>query len=128
MALGEVCAQAELAVSRTSEAKATSHTARPGNALLVARSETATVAFPGGELEDGGHAGGFAHAPFRGVSPCGRCALLDRGAAPFDLVRDVGVLPEPLFQRLLRSRANIARTSILDALDDLTGALLRTAR
>src|SRR4051794_14555269 len=124
MALGEVCAQAELTVRRTIDAKATSHTARRGNVLLVACAEPATVAFAWGELEHRGDAGRFAHATFRGVFPCCRCALLDRCAAPLDLVSDVGVLPEPLFQRLLRSRANIARTSVLDALDDLTATLL----
>src|SRR4051812_10333597 len=104
MALGEVCAQAELAVRRTTEAKATSHTARRGNALLVACAEPATVAFAWGELEHRGDAGCLAHAAFRGVSPCCRCALLDWHASPLDLVSDVGVLPEPLFQGLLRSR------------------------
>src|SRR4051794_1230387 len=98
MALGDVCAQAELAVKRTREAKATSQTDRRGNALLVARAESATVAFAWGELEHRGGAGCFAHAPFRGISPCGRRALLDWCAAPLDLVSDVGVLPEPLFQ------------------------------
>jgi hypothetical protein len=135
MALGEVCAEATPEVSRNAAQHRQANTsgrsqrrrACCASSLLTGR-ESASVALARRELEYGRHAGCLADPALRCIAPVCRSRPFSRNAKLFDLIRDFWVLPEPMLNRFLRSRCQVAGTGRLSHSNNLAGAFLGASR
>jgi hypothetical protein len=122
MALGEVCAEATPLASRKASKNAQMKMS------LLGCLEASAVALLRRELKHGRQARSLADTPLGCVAPACSGRPLNRRAEPLDIVGDLRVFPEPLFERLAGCSPNVAGACFLHTLDDFTRPLLRTAR